>query len=540
MSNLLASSITLALQHIERFGDTDIFPYPFEFDAIKYFVNTTESKEFKYDVTKFLSSALENYKFGQYRRLFVPKKRNYGYRLATQLDPLDSIIYTALVFELGNELEASRIPRNDNIILSNRFEIGSNGEMYSNNFSYNHFIEIQKNQFITDKTTHVLIVDIADFYNRIYLHPLENQLNRIFNGTDKEAKAKFLIKLLKHTNANVSYGIPVGQAASHILAEVSLNSIDNALLSEGYSFCRYFDDYRIFCKDIKSAYKALEYITELLYESHGLTIQESKTEIVTKEIFLENYLNTDHDLEIDNLNEIINKFKEDKVKEIPYATIEDIELDDEELEELKNLNLISLLKDEVQSPSPKYKFINFLLSRLHFLNEKDDIESTINTLILHIDNLLPSIPYIVKYLDHIHQYLSDEDAHSIADAIINITLENIAGSSNYNQVMFFDLIKDAKVWNNSLKINTILATNRLHPMVERKLILQQGNDQNYSWFETRRRNVFSYEAWTKRAFMYSARCLIGDQFDHWQKSLMSSDLSILEQIVLAYALKNRS
>ena len=34
MDNISATSLDWALQHVERFGDTDIFPVPFEFNAI--------------------------------------------------------------------------------------------------------------------------------------------------------------------------------------------------------------------------------------------------------------------------------------------------------------------------------------------------------------------------------------------------------------------------------------------------------------------------------------------------------------------------
>ena len=84
-----------------------------------------------------------------------------------------------------------------------------------------------------DSIEYVVVADIADFFPRLYLHPLENALSAC---TTKTNHARAIKRLLNNWNYSISYGIPVGQNASRLLAELTLNDIDEGLLSEGVDF----------------------------------------------------------------------------------------------------------------------------------------------------------------------------------------------------------------------------------------------------------------------------------------------------------------
>ena len=47
--------------------------------------------------------------------------------------------------------------------------------------------------------------------------------------------------------ALTSYGIPTGPIASNLLAEALLHKVDEYLLSYGFRFIRFIDDYYFFC-----------------------------------------------------------------------------------------------------------------------------------------------------------------------------------------------------------------------------------------------------------------------------------------------------
>ncbi|MCP5916082.1 hypothetical protein NL317_29100, partial [Klebsiella pneumoniae] len=86
-----------------------------------------------------------------------------------------------------------------------RFSPNINDGLYSNKKGWNDFWT--KAEVLARSSTHILYCDIADFYNQIYHHTVENQL--ISAGWPNQA-IKWLISLLESTTAGVSRGVPVG------------------------------------------------------------------------------------------------------------------------------------------------------------------------------------------------------------------------------------------------------------------------------------------------------------------------------------------
>ena len=107
-------SLDWALEHILSYGDTDIFPEAFEFDAIKHGWQEVKAWIRSVDILA--------WNVRPYRRCLAPKHR-FGFRISTQLDPLDILVFTALIYEIGVSLESSRVPATDNIVHSYRFLI---------------------------------------------------------------------------------------------------------------------------------------------------------------------------------------------------------------------------------------------------------------------------------------------------------------------------------------------------------------------------------------------------------------------------------
>jgi Reverse transcriptase (RNA-dependent DNA polymerase) len=93
--------------------------------------------------------------------------------------------------------------------------------------------------------THVLKADIADFFPHIYHHRLETRLHR---STTEKHYADTIMRMLSSWGGRVSYGLPIGPAASRLLAELLLDPIDRMLQEQGYKHCRWIDDIRLFCE----------------------------------------------------------------------------------------------------------------------------------------------------------------------------------------------------------------------------------------------------------------------------------------------------
>src|SRR4051794_25681141 len=119
------ASLEWALTHALKQSDTDIFPAAFEFEAISKNWSEIKSVLQQADASQWTVRAT--------RRCLVPKHK-FGFRISTQLDPLDFLIYTALVHEVGKKLETTRIPVTDGIVHSYRFSPNADGRMFSDDF----------------------------------------------------------------------------------------------------------------------------------------------------------------------------------------------------------------------------------------------------------------------------------------------------------------------------------------------------------------------------------------------------------------------
>lgn len=88
MFKLRDKSLEWALKHVTRFYSSDFFPAPFEFDAIADQWATIKPRVADVD--------LDEYSPRTPVSLLSPKP-NGTFRVAHQLDPIDALIYAALI-----------------------------------------------------------------------------------------------------------------------------------------------------------------------------------------------------------------------------------------------------------------------------------------------------------------------------------------------------------------------------------------------------------------------------------------------------------
>src|SRR6266852_4837554 len=102
MVSVSDAALEWALKHLRRFGDSDILAVPIEYRAI--LGDWIEVKKWLLAIDVALHEPRPLLRF------LVPKPEG-GYRVATRLDPLDALIYSALVYDCVRQIEKSRVPR---------------------------------------------------------------------------------------------------------------------------------------------------------------------------------------------------------------------------------------------------------------------------------------------------------------------------------------------------------------------------------------------------------------------------------------------
>ncbi|BAQ59719.1 hypothetical protein GM3708_124 [Geminocystis sp. NIES-3708] len=515
-------SLDWALNHALTLGDTDIFPELFEFQAI--------SSEWE-NIKKFIQETdILHWKVRPFRRCLVPKHR-FGFRISTQLDPLDFLVFTALIKEIGEKLEAQRVPVSENIIHSYRFSPNNNGNMFSDEYTYQSFQKASQKICEENTLSHVVIADIADFFPRIYTHRIDNALHRALGTGHMHAKA--LKDLIAHWAGSYSYGIPVGSSASRLIAEVTITDIDQILLSEGAKYLRYSDDFRIFCNSEAEAYKYLTLIARSLLDNHGLTLQQNKTKIIPVDVFRRIYLKENENREIETLSERFYDLLalmgiQDTYEEINYDS-----LSPEYQKVIDELNLQKILQEQINEEEPDLSLLKFLLRRLGQIGESDVVD-------LIFDNFNKFVPVIRETIEYLLKLntLTPEKKFDLGKKIIDIFQDKSSTTSylEYSRMyMLMPFASDGE-WNSDDQYIK-LYNDALDDFSRREILLAMGRSQKDFWFRNRKQYLHDMTPWIRRAFIYAASCLPNDEYKHWIRGI-DFNLDHMERTIAEWAKKN--
>lgn len=516
------SSLDWALQHAINFGDTDIFPEAFEFSAIAD--GWSDVKAWIRDVD------ILSWTVRPYRRCLVPKHR-FGFRISTQLDPLDFIVFTALVKEVGQQLELQRIPCADNIVHAYRFSPEPDGRMYSADYTYRSFQKASHDLCEELAPKYVVVADVADFFPRIYGHRIDNALHSALGIGHMHAKA--LQDLISHWAGTYSYGIPVGSSASRLIAEITIADIDQLLLSEGVKYVRYSDDFRIFCQTEGEAYQRLTLLARSLFENHGLTLQQNKTKIVPVEEFRRLYLRENEKREVETLSEKFYELLSEIGIEDSYGDIDFESLAEEHQQSLQNLNLASILQEQVNEDEPDLSLLKFLLRRLGQLGAHEPLDVIFD----NFDKFVPVIRETIEYLLRL-DILSDTTKKELGDRLITIyrNAASPASSLEYTRMYLLRPFAEDRRWNSEEKY-VMLYNDSPDEFASRELLLAMGRSKQHFWMRGRKQYLQTMPPWLRRAFIYAASCLPADEYKHWIRGIQAQ-LDPIERAIATWARKN--
>lgn len=506
---LSPDSVEWSIASLNRRSDTDLFPRPVELDALVEAGPQVLTRITALDISQHSPSAP--------RRFIVPKD-DLSYRAATQLDPLDSVILTALIYEFGSGIEQRRIDRSANSIFSYRFAPTADGALYDSGDAWNAFwsqcYEISKS------SSFALVVDVADFYNQISHHTLENQLDE--SGFPREA-IKWILDLFKRVTANVSRGIPVGPHPAHLLAEASLIPVDNSLSSRGITFCRFVDDIVLFAESETQARERLYQVAETLDKQQHLQLQRAKTKILTSKDLQDLALSMIEDQPINDLErellDIIRKYSGGN----PYQAVFIGDLSEEELRAFSEPAVLRILDDYLAAKEPNFVRLRWFLRRLAQVGHP----AAVRYCIRRLPEMTPALSEICHYLVAVSAANTPIDWPSTGEALLEAFDSNLIQSNEYFQLSLLGVFtREARLDH----ISRILGRYRgAAPTVRREIILAAAESGAIDWLRELKGDVVGMDPWTKRAFLYAARKLPADERNFFIRSLKLS--SILDDII---------
>ncbi len=501
----MESSIEKAIKNIASHGDTDVFPFPIE--TLVFHDNEEKCKALLATLHGDFDSYLAQYPPSTLEAL--AQVGYSGFRWATQIEPFWNAYYLSLVISLADKIESLRIAKDKEVVFSYRYLWDEARNKLFEDSTWNDYK--QKGLELSKEHEYVVVTDIADFYSRIYHHRIDNALRRLPGVGDTP---KRIMELLFKFSGNVSYGLPVGGPASRILAELALNSTDLHLNRRGIVFCRYADDYCIFCKDKSEAYNILVLLSEKLH-NEGLALQKNKTKILSSQEFrqassLLDPLDTDNPLASEE-----QKLLNVSLRYDPYSDTADEDYDALK-EAINDIDILGILGREVSKSRIDTTVTKQAIKAIHALEESAKYNA-LRTL-LDENNILVLSPVFVtlmRAVKGIYDELTEEGQSYIDQSLVSLYENNSHLLSIDLNVSYFiqALARKPSQRKEEILVEIFDATSK--SLIKKLVILVMSDWGCHYWLSDIKQHYGGFAEWEKRSFILGSYVL-GDEGKHWR------------------------
>lgn len=515
MTILTEHSLEFAREHIHKFYDSDFFPKAVEFDALWHQWDEVKKELLSRNVSKFWIAP---------PRAMTIAKPKAGFRVVHQLEPLEAIIYTALACHVATSIEAARMPLHENIACSYRFHI-ADGSLFSGGSGWTNFTN--KTEALAAKYSHVLVTDISDFYNQIYLHRLNNAIET--SDANLKPVADDIEAFLTALNSKSSQGVPVGPAASIVMAEAVLIDVDVFLRNEGIAHTRYVDDFRIFANSTRVLNQTLERLTLYLYENHRLTVSSEKTKVLNAQEFVQGHLHSTYAEEkivlletLDVFNPYTNEYEN---TEGYFDNLD--EPDEEESQDGDDVQMANLV-GAIQKVT-EYGHLDLGVARSVIrMARRNKVPFIANHLLQHFEFFTPVVNDVVLYL----QEVTDDHLANELLPLIHQLLSNNLLDTQLVRFWIERYLAQQPVFMASPAVHTFIFNG---PNIENQAIAAVTT-KNVAWVRNHKASIYNLGGWARRALLNSARVLPSDERKHWLKMIIGASPMPLDRWVAQWVL----
>lgn len=486
--------VSCCLDHLVKHGDTDIFPYPFELKFFEQRADIIKAEISKLDISQYHPiSLIES---------LIPKTK-FGFRVAHQPHPVDTLVFTSLVLKIFDDIESGRDDEANMRAFSYRKVPGCNVEIFQPGRNFRDWLEYLKTFVFSDEYDYVIRTDISDYYQRIYRHRLENIIDSLSGQT---AVVKRIEKIISDWRGNQSFGLPVGGNAARLLAEAALNDTDLALISEGLNFSRYVDDIVIFVEKGRDPYAVLAFLAKHLSENEGLSLNNQKTRILEWGQFLATLDEPGGEDEVTR-----DQFATEKLFWAAYGKND---LSAEALEELTTRDLAKELNDLLGAEYWDMGAIRVVLHAMRLVKNGDVAEYVRS-------NLETLVPFAKDICLLIEEFVASKvpGFEKIEDEVVDLLLSPRMQSLDCARAWFLELgVRKIANFNNAhlRKLDALTGT-----LDVRQIHLLRWRIGDVNYFRSRKTKVNEFQAWTQPTLIFGARCLPKDEYNHWIRGIRS-------------------
>ena len=510
--HLAHDSIQWSIRFLRRHSDGDIFPSIPELAAISQHPES---------LTKALSSTPLSELIPQPSRRFIVPKGELSYRVATQLHPQDSVVLTSLIHQYGARVEARRLAKDT--VYSYRFSPDIEHGLYGNPRYWTDFWS--RGRSAVSSYSHVLFCDIADFYNQIYHHTVENQLAE--SSVPKDA-VDWICRLLGSTTAGVSRGVPIGPHAVHLVAECTLIPIDNSLRSHGLNFIRCADDLVVFCNSYDEAMSALRVVVTTLDKQQRLILQHYKTRIFESREFEHHCRRMLEDRPINaaegRLLKVVRKHSDGN----PYASITYNQISAEDQKEFSESTIDNIVNEYLASEETDFFRLKWFFRRLTQVGDPHALPVAIG----NISKLRPCIAEICSYITSARS-VDPIKWNGIGRQLLNLLEWPPITESEFLKLSIMSLFAKNRHMNHFEELARPFAQSDQH--ARREILLAARENVAKDWIREHKESYVNMDPWQKMAFVYCMSILPTDEKKHFLKRIRHS--CAFEDSLLKWAIR---
>jgi Reverse transcriptase (RNA-dependent DNA polymerase) len=430
-------------------------------------------------------------------------------------------------------MEEARAPKSDNVVFSYRNQIDKEtGDLFDRNYGWFQFME--QSLKVSAEFEFVVACDISEFYPRLGHHRLENALKQIAGDTPYP---KRIMRFLSNYSNTRSFGLPIGGPAARILSEITINQIDRLLIGNGIKFTRFADDYHLFAGSREDAYRYLIFLSEKLFDNQGLSLQKSKTRIMTSAEFkatnpLKHQMERDEaEIDLRSPERGSSELLRFSLRFDPYsATAKE---DYERLSsEIKKFDIIKLLKDELAKSRVHTALARKIVAAIRYLDgtTKDD---AVLSIIENCDVLYPIFSSVLLMLAQVFDELSASTKN-----IVTAEIQKLIKSHSHVFRVDVHLSYAIRVLAHSnvpdnLALLQQIYEERTSPLVRRDIILVLAKWGEWYWLSDRRNRFRELSGPERRAFIV-ASYILKDEGDHWRDHIVK-ELNPFEKFIMRWA-----
>lgn len=526
MAVISISAADLAIGNIAHFGDTDIFPFPIENRL--FYDSPSEVKKVLFEIDADFEKAIAEIPILSSKNLSVV---GYGgFRWGAQIDPVWNAYLLALTLTIASDLESNRVA--DTVVFSYRYKPDpTNFSLFNKEVGWMQFQE--KSLETAKEHEFVMRCDISDFYPRIYHHRLENALK---SATKNLMAVERVMKILGAISDGASYGLPVGGPASRILSEILLNRIDRLLTLEQIKFGRFVDDFVVFAKSREDAYSALIQLSSFLLNNEGLSLQKSKTRVMTSAEFLgtsEFTVEAANDADPDEQERTFRKLR---VHYDPYSATADADYAIL-LKELNSFDIVGMLGRQLVKSRLDESLTRRLIAALKHLSVGVQNDAILS-LLKNLELLYPIFPSVMNLcrglLDVLGETVKDELFKTLRHSIqVNSYVTQVPTNLAYAlRTLAFDSSEETEI----LLAGIYKKSDSM--MLRRDIILMMAHRRADHWVSNCRKSFPTLTQWERRALLISSYAL-GDEGSHWRDSV-KKHLNNFDKLVLRWTGESKS